>query len=58
MGGGGYTVGRVGMRVAHAPKILVGWATVNLASPIIGIYARLFSGKLVKIGARCQILRL
>ena len=30
------------------PKILVGWATVHLAVPIIGLHVRLISGKLVK----------
>ena len=35
--GGRYRVGRVG----HGPaKILVGWATMHLAPPIIGLYVR------------------
>jgi len=26
-----------------SPKIMVGWATVHLAPPIIGLYSRLYS---------------
>jgi len=35
--GGRCSVGRVGHGI---PKILVGWATMNLAPPIIGLYVR------------------
>ena len=41
------------------PTILVGWATMHLAPPIIGLYVPLILRKISRIGAtKRQILRL